>query len=53
MQKEESSLKYKGDSFFLSKRPKEPKDLLEGFWNTIIPAMPSAENTIKNSPSWG
>lgn len=40
MQKEESSLKYKGDSFFQSKRPKEPKDLLEGFWNTIIPQCP-------------
>lgn len=53
MQKEDSSLKYKGDSFFQSKKTKEPKDFLEGFWNTIIPAMPSAENTIKNSPSWG
>ena len=53
MQKEDSSLKYKGDSFFQSKKTKEPKYFLEGFLNTIIPAMPSAENTIKNSPSWG
>ncbi len=52
MQKEESSLKYKGDSFFQSKRPKEPKDLLEGFWNTIIPQCPCGK-TYKKIPLWG
>ena len=53
MQDRRFLLEARGSLFFSPKDQKEPKDFLEGFWNTIIPAMPSAENTIKNSPSWG
>ena len=43
MQDRRFLLEVRGSLFFSPKDQKEPKDFLEGFWNTIIPAMPSAE----------